>query len=136
MLIALFALSFLGIVTLLGFKMYEVAHQKETFATKALSRFDNTVEEKLSNSKEIFEKKKRRVESFVKEELPKHTKDTMVLFVETAKKKYESLFPNIRGVRKFRTERNASPFLRDISSERERDGKGRIEESSIDKFES
>jgi len=131
MLTALFVISFLGIVTLLGFKMYEVAHQKETFATKALSRFDGRVEEKLTTSKELFESKKSRAESFLKEELPKHTKDTMVLIAETAKKKYGSLFPNIRGVRTFRTERNASPFLRDISSERERDGKGRIEDDGI-----
>ncbi len=131
MLITLFALSFLGIVTLLGFKMYEVAHQKETFATRALSRFDERVEEKLSTSKELFESKKNRAESFIKEELPKHTKDTMVLIAETAKKKYDSLFPNIRGVRTFRTERDASSFLRDISSERERDGKGRIEDDGI-----
>ena len=131
MLTSLFVISLSGLVALLGTKMYEVSRQKQTFAGKALSRFDSTVQENLDLSKDVYEKQMNRVESFVKEELPKQTKETMVLVRDSAKKKYSSLFPNIRGVRTFRTARDASLFLQDISKERERDGKGRIEDDGI-----
>ncbi len=128
MLVIVFIISFLVVTLLLSMKMYEVAHGRSVSALKLLSRFDSRAEVKMTKVKGLYEKEKNQVKTFVREDLPRHALDATIAIQNKIKEKYHSVFLNTRGVRVLRTDRDASDFLRNISEDRERDGKGRIEE--------
>jgi hypothetical protein len=108
--------------------MYEVAHKKRVLVLKALSRFDDKAEAKMIEVRSLYEKEKNQLKTFVRVDLPRYAMDATVVVQKKIKEKYHSVFLNTRGVRVLRTDRDASDFLRNISEDRERDGKGRIEE--------
>ncbi len=114
---------------LLGVKMYEIGRDERVLALKLLSRFDDHVERKIEVIHEVYQKKRHRATRFAREDLPHHSKQAIDIFVEAVWKKYHSVFPNVRGVRMLRTDRDASEFLQTISAERVKDGKGWIEDN-------
>lgn len=129
MLTVLFIISLLFITTLIGVKMYEIQTAKRTALSHLFVKFDGETEQRMNAIKVYFEKEKARVHAVVVNELPRQLHGTIITAKETVQKKYQSLFPNIRGVRVLNTDRDASPFLQNLSVERQRDGKGRIEDN-------
>lgn len=129
MLTVLFIITFVLITTLVGVKMYEISVGKQTVLTQKLAQFDPKVESMLHTAYLHAEVERHRAWYAVREDLPKEILRTAVNLKETLQKKYFSMFPNIRGVRVLNTERDASPFLQNLSIERQRDGKGRIEDN-------
>ena len=133
MLTVLFYTSFLLITTLVGVKMYEISAVKRTALSKMFLSFDGKTEAHMNALKTYFERERMRVRILITHELPKQLHITVIHAKESAQKKYQSIIPNIRGVRILNPDRNASSFLQNLSIERQRDGKGRIEDVIINR---
>ena len=127
MLVWLFSLSLVGIILLLSLKLYENAKGRKIFVFQKLSRFDKPLKEKTDQGKQIIEEKSQRVGTFVRDELPLHTRNTVNSFVGALKEKYVTMLPNIRGNRVLHDNGKVSEFLKDIARHREENGGGKIE---------
>ena len=133
MITAIFIASLCTVVFMIGTKMYELSKQTQTLQSRLLSRFDNKIQKNISFLDDSYQRERERVSVFLSVDVPKYSKETFDTTFGLVSKKYQSLFPNIRGVRALSTERDASDFLQTISSERYRDGKGSIEDMPVTK---
>lgn len=131
MLITIFLISMFAMLFLLGMKMYEVAHTKSVVTSRVMSRFDGSVQENVTKLNDATDERINRAKTFIMHEVPKHSLETFYHVKNKSKERYRSMVLNTRGVRVLRNKRDASKFLQNISQERERDGKGWIEDGHI-----
>jgi hypothetical protein len=130
MLTVLFSFSFLVIAFLLGFKVFENKVKRQTFVTKALSKFDDPISRHLETGRVKFEKGVSQAVAFVNEKVPSKTKELISISKNVIQDKYATMLPNIRGHRTLSQNGKVSEFLKDISKHKEENGGGRIEEGS------
>lgn len=128
MLVVLFSFSFLVITFLLGFKVFENKVKRQTFVTKALSKFDTPISQRLETSRAQYENSKNKAISFVVEKIPQGAKGLVAQSKKALQEKYVTMLPNVRGSRTLNQKETTSEFLKDISKHKEESGGGRIEE--------
>lgn len=122
----LFAVSAIGIAVLIGSKAIEITRKKPVFILQIISRLDPVVVEKQKRALMLIQSKREKVLLVLTEELPRQTRYFFLAIKMQAKKRYEDMVLNVRGVRTFNTTREASPFLRDIREYKEKNGGGVI----------
>lgn len=125
----IFLVSLIVIFLMLLMKAYEVSYQRRSFSAKILSRFDHILAKQYRASLDSYDRGREWTLMFLREELPKQSREAATLLRTVMYDKYRSILPNIRGMRVLRPSREASPFLRDIRDHKEKSGKGRIEDS-------
>ncbi len=127
MLIGTFSLSLVVIVTMITIKWYEIKKQKEGGLSRVLARFDRPLEKYYEDILRRCEHVWDKVVLDGAEGAPKYFKEVSLRMFRFLSEKYNSALPNIRGTRKFRGDKDASLYLRDIHQHKEQNGKGRIE---------
>ena len=123
-----FALSAFGLFGMLFLKVYEVKHKKKAFFGLILSRFDSKVHNRLNEVALTYDTGKEKLGLLVRQEIPRQAKYLYFITKKTAKEKYDTFWPNIRGSRILRKNKDVSAFLRDIAKHKEENGGGRIDE--------
>lgn len=131
-LLGLIVLSLLGITIILANKAIEEKKGVKTFFGIFLAKFDVPLGEKLSKlhvgSRYAFD----RTHMFVRHDIPNTSINKAKSWGGMVKEKYRAIAPNVRGKRTFRGDRKASAFLQDIQAHQEKEGKGRIEDDTMD----
>jgi hypothetical protein len=128
MVLTIFIVSFFVITTLVVIKMYEVKKNSKTSITKKLSTYDDVVSAHLDEVRDVSIDNINKASVFVKKELPRKTKENIAILKGAVKEKYQAVLPNIRGIRVLNQKGKVSQFLQDIQHDRDRVGKGRIED--------
>lgn len=128
MVLTIFIVSFFVITTLVVVKMYEVKKNSKTSITKKLSTYDDVVSAHLDEVRDVSIDNINKASVFVKKELPRKTKENIAILKGAVKEKYQAVLPNIRGIRVLNQKGKVSQFLQDIQHDRDRVGKGRIED--------
>jgi len=108
-------------------KWYEIKKQKEGGLSRVLARFDRPLEKYYEDILRRCEHVWDKVVLDGAEGAPKYFKEVSLRMFRFLSEKYNSALPNIRGTRKFRGDKDASLYLRDIHQHKEQNGKGRIE---------
>ncbi len=127
-----FAVSFLGILSLLSFKAFEQQRRSKTFFSNFLSRFDGLVKRHSFSLQNQFIVLSEKLILFLKVELPRQTKYFFFLLRKNLRERYAPIALNVRGNRILRQSVNVSPFLRDISKHKENSITGRIDDVMVE----
>ncbi len=128
MVLTIFIVSFVGIATLVVIKMYELKRQSTTVVTKKLSEYDEQVTSQIREVQGMSQEGLDKASTFVRNELPRKALENATLLKGAIKEKYQTILPNIRGIRVLSQKGKVSQFLQDIQHDRDRVGKGRIED--------
>src|ERR1035437_4430562 len=127
----LFILSFIGILSLILVKVYELKRDRVTIVTKKLSQYDDKVVAHLEKLQNHYKRSTEKVSSVMEGGLLTKSKEVAIQLKNNSQKAYKSILPDVRGKRVFKSDKPASEFLKTISQDKEQNGGGRIEDNII-----
>ncbi len=122
-----FVISFVCIVYLLLVKIYELKTNRVTSMTRRLSGYDKKVMAHWEELMKHFTHHKDRAKTLVDTGIRTKSKELTTLVKGATRDAYKLIIPDVRGKRVFKSDKQASEFLKNISYHKEQNGHGSIE---------
>jgi hypothetical protein len=121
----IFAFSGVGIIVLIGAKMWQEKHKKSFFLLRGIGRGDEHVRSFSQKATHRYSEVKEKTDFFLKKQLPLHTRNFINKTNATLKEKSEHYIGNIRGSKFLKKSDGLPEFFKNIS---EKENNGRIDD--------